>query len=145
MDMMMKARERFVSEFEQMYSKVSSEEKIAKECIEIMKDLLKCVYYIDAIEGMASGFEGEDEGYSRGYSNRNYMSRGYDGGYSSRSYDGGYSGRRRDSMGRFSRTGGRAYDDPKRNAMNRLHEMMNSEPNEEVRMAIQSVMRELED
>ena len=143
MDMMMKARDRFMSEFEQMYSKVSSEEKITKECVETMKDLLKCVYYIDAIEGMASGFDSDADGYSRGYTNnRGYMPR-----YSSdsRSYDDRYSGRRRDSMGRFSRTGGRSYDDEKRNAMNRLHDLMNSEPNEEVRMAIQNVIRELDE
>lgn len=142
MDNMMKARERFVSEFEQLYSKVAPEDKIQKDCIEIMKDLLKCIYYIDAIEGMASGFDDEDDGYSRNYP----ASRGYsNGGYYGRSYDGGYSGRRRNSMGRFSRNSARSYEDEKRNAMNRLHEMMNNEPNEEVRMAIQSVMRELGD
>lgn len=132
MNMMTKARDRFMSEFEQMYSKVSSEEKITKECVETMKDLLKCVYYIDAIEGMASGFEGEDNGYSRGFRSS------YDGRYPNRPYyDDGYSGRRRSR--------GRSYDDEKRSAMNRLHEIMNNEPNEEVRMAIQSVMRELGD
>ena len=142
MDNMMNARERFVSEFDQMYSKVAPEDKIPKECVEIMKDLLKCIYYIDAIDGMAPGFDGEDDGYSRNYrSNRGYSNSGYSG----RSYDGGYSGRRRDSMGRFSRNSGRSYDDEKRNAMNRLYEMMNNEPYEEVRMAIQSVMRELGD
>lgn len=141
-NMMMKARERFVSEFNQMYSKAAPEDKITKECVEVLKDLLKCIYYIDAIEGMASGLDGEDEGYSRGYSNnRGYSNRGY----SNRYYDGGYSGRRRDSMGRFSRTGSRSFDDERRNSMSRLHEMMNNEPNEEVRMAIQSVIRELED
>lgn len=136
-DLMMKARDKFESEFEQMYTKIASEDKIPKDCVEIMKDLLKCIYYIDAIEGMASGFEDADDGYSRSY--MPLYRRSYD----MMPSNVGYSNRKRDSMGRFSRAG-RSYDSGRRDAMNRLHEMMNSEPNEEVRMAIQSVIRELD-
>ena len=135
-DLMMKARDKFESEFEQMYTKIASEDKISKDCVEVMKDLLKCIYYIDAIEGMASGFEDADDGYSRSYMP-------YRRSYDMMPSNAGYSNRRRDSMGRFSRMS-RSYDGGKRDAMNRLHEMMNNEPNEDVRMAIQSVIRELD-
>ncbi len=139
---MKKARERFYSEFTQMFSKAASKEDWSKDCVEIMKDLLKSIYYIDVLDAMHNPEE-YDENYSRN---------GYDRGYNS--YDQGRSNARgRDSMGRFtSRDGGYgmsgrhfygSYNDDRMATMERLQGLMNNEPNNEVRMALQNAMNEL--
>lgn len=133
-DLMNKARERFYSEFSQMYSKAATEEKWSKDCVETMKNLLKCVYYIDVLDAMHNP-EGYDESYTRGpYGIARSGAQHMDsmGRYTSR--DGGYgmSGRRYYS-----------YDDERHATMDRLQNLMNNEPNAEVRMALQNVMNEM--
>jgi len=132
-DLMKKASERFYSEFTQMYSEAASKDKWTKDCVETMKDLLKCIYYCEVIEAMQNPEE---------YTNER----------------GGYSTQKRNSMGQFSRTGGYSngnmypmstrryysYDDGgHQSAMNRLQTIMNNEPNEEVRMLLQDAMNEI--
>lgn len=139
--MLSKACERFSSEFEQMFNKASAKQDWPKECVETMKDLLKCIYYCEVLEAMHNPEE---------YSGNSY---GYDGGTSS--------AQRRNSMGQFSRNGSYAmgrggnsgypmsgrryysYDDERHSAMDRLRNMVNNESNEEVRMALQNAMNEL--
>lgn len=129
--MLSKACERFSSEFEQTFNKASAKQDWPKECVETMKDLLKCVYYCEVLEAMHNPEE---------YSGNSY---GYDGGMSS--------AQRRNSMGQFSRNSGYpmsgrryySYDDEKHRAMDRLRNMVNNESNEEVRMALQNAMNEL--
>lgn len=136
-ELMKKARDRFYSEFTQMYSEAAPKDKWPKECVETMKDLLKCIYYCDVLEAMHQEQQyGEDRGSS--YTGGN--------GYSS--------AQRRNAMGQFSRNGsynsyptsGRryySYDDERHSVMDRLQRMMDGESNEEVRMALQNAMAEL--
>ena len=135
-DLMSKARDRFYSEFNQMYSKAATEEKWSKDCVETMKNLLKCIYYVDVIDAMHNPEEYDSDAYSR------------------HSYAMGRSGaQHRDSMGRYaSRDGGygvsgrryyNSYDEDRHAAMDRLQALMNTESNNEVRMALQNVMNEM--
>ena len=50
-EFMMKARERYLDEF----NRVSSQDKWDVSCVELMKNLLKCVYYVDVICAMDEG------------------------------------------------------------------------------------------
>ena len=129
-DIMKKARERFYSEFTQMYSKSASEEKWSKDCVEIMKNLLKCVYYIDVLDAMHNPDE-----YDSGYSNNSYArGRNSMGRYTSHDWGtGGMSGRRYYN----------SYNDDRMATMERLQNLMNNESNGEVRMALQNAMNEL--
>lgn len=135
-DIMKKARERFYSEFTQIYSKSASEEKWSKECVEIMKNLLKSIYYIDVIDAMQNPEE-YDNGYSRNsYEQGRSNARGRNamGQYTSRDWgNGGMSGRRYYG----------SYNDERVAAMDRLQGLMNTESNSEVIMALQNAMNEL--
>lgn len=151
-DSMKKARERFMDEFRQ----ASSAEKWSKECVELMKNLLKCVYYIDVTDAMENGGEypgseymdGSGASYARGGQRRNAM-----GQYSrTGSYD-RYDNRMNNGSGMYpmsgryyrddGMSGRRYYDDEMGNAIHMLERMKNTETNPDKRMAIQEIMDEL--
>jgi len=143
-DSMKKARERFMDEFRQ----ASSAEKWSKECVELMKNLLKSVYYIDVIDAMENGgqypgseyMDGSGASYARGGQRRNAM-----GQYSrTGSYD-QYDNRMNNGSGTYPYTmSGRYYrDDEMGNVVHMLERMKNSEMNPEKRMAIQEVLEDL--
>lgn len=141
---MKKARERLMDEFRQ----ASSAKDWTKECVELMKNLLKSVYYIDVICAMdeGSGYPGEEyigsgTSYARGGQRRNAM--------------GQYTSGRRyyDDMNRGSGTyptmypymsGRRYYDDDMGNVVHKLEHMMETEMNPEKRMAIQEVLSSIQ-
>lgn len=130
-DQMKHARERLENEFRQ----ISSNDTWTKDSIEMMKNTLKSMYYIDVICAMKESGKDDYSGYS--YATRpshRYYDYDYDRNYD-RSYDRGYS---RGGSGR------RYYDDEKDHAKMKLHQMMDNEQNEEVRMAIRSAIAELE-
>ena len=144
-DLMKKACERFYSEFTQMYSEAASKDKWTKDCVETMKDLLKCIYYCEVIEAMHNPEEYEREAgfstqkrnsmgqFSRTGGNMSYRGGNGNGG------NGGYSGMYPMSTRRFY-----SYDDGGHQAaMSRLQSIMNNEPNEEVRMLLQDAMNEI--
>lgn len=135
-EMLNKACERFYSEFTQMYSEAAPKDKWPKECVETMKDLLKCIYYCKVINAMEGGEYPSENG--------NSFAGGYSGGYSEYSgYNPGNSmAQNRNVRGQFSRnsmaSGGRrsynsSYDDGRRNAIA-----------EEARMALQNALAELD-
>lgn len=147
-DSMKKTRERLMDEFRQ----ASSAQTWTKECIEMMKNLLKNVYYIDVICAMEDGNEYPGSEYmpetgasfARGGQRRNsmgqysrngsYDNRGYSYGHYPMNYgmyrDGGMSGRR-------------YYDDEMGSAVHELEQMMNNEANPEKRMALQKILDDL--
>ena len=147
-EFMKKARERLMDEFRQ----ASSADKWTKECVEMMKNLLKSVYYIDVICAMENGNEYPGSEYmpTNSFANRNRNSMGQftSGGYDNRgsgtypmypnmnaynSYrDGNMSGRRyyaSEDMG---------------DAVHKLEHMMNNEMNPEKRMAMQEVLNSIQ-
>lgn len=87
-EQMRKTRERLEKEFKE----ISSCDKWTTDILTKMKDILKSIYYIDAIEAMGNGGEypGSEELMSY---------RSYDNGTN------GMSGQRRNAMGQFSRNG----------------------------------------
>lgn len=139
---MKKARERLMDEFRQ----ASSAEKWSKECIELMKNLLKSVYYIDVICAMEDGedYPGSDympdRSYARSAQRRNamgqYSRNGSYGAYPSNSYNGSY---RRDGM-----SSRKYYDNEMGNAIHKLEHMMETEMNPEKRMAIQEILNDIQ-
>ena len=146
---MKKTRERLENEFCQ----ISSNEKWTKESLEMMKDVLKSMYYIDVICAMKDGEEYPGSSYmppanSYAMSSQRRTSMGqysrngsYDnGGRMSGNYPmyGGYSYGYRNGM-----SGRRSYDDERDHAVHQLHQMMENEQNDEVRMAIQAAINEL--
>jgi hypothetical protein len=124
---MKKTRERLEEEFNQ----ISSMEKWTKESLETMKNILKSIYYIDVICAMQDGNGEEYSGMSYARGGRRGNSAG------SYSYNGPY-------YSRPSMSGKRYYDDERNHAIDKLHRMMESAGNEEVRMAIQNALGELE-
>lgn len=124
-DMMREAHDRFNSEFMQMFSKLSSQENWPKECVETMKDLLKCVYYIEVLDAMHNS---EHE-----YDQRSYT------GYRPNS-DWNASGRR---YGGENMSGRRYYDDGKESAIQDLTRKMEMERNPDIRAAYQKALEEL--
>ena len=129
---MKRTRERLEEEF----NRISSNETWTKDSIELMKNTLKSMYYIDVICAMKRG---EDYPGSE-YMGQSYaMSRPIHGGYSGNGYGNSYNNSYRHGM-----SGRRYYDDEKENAMRRLRQMLDNENNEEVRGAIMSAINELE-
>lgn len=131
-EMLKKASERFYQEFNQMYSKAATEEKWTKECVENMKNLLKCIYYADVIVAMHGGEEDN-------YDQRNWS------GARSRNAQGQFSRNGSYSYGGYPMSSGRrySYDDERMNAIDRIRGMMDNESNGEVRMALERAMHEL--
>ena len=146
---MKKTRERLMDEFRQ----ASSAEKWTKDCVEMMKNLLKAIYYIDVISAMDEGNEypgseympGPGNSYTRGRQNRNAMGQfsrtGMNNGsghypmYYMNSYNNGY---------RNGMSGRRYYDDEMGNIVHKLEHMMDNEMNPEKRMALQEILGELQ-
>lgn len=138
---MKKTRERLMDEFRQ----ASSAQTWTKECVEMMKNLLKSVYYIDVITAMEDGgdYPGSDYmpdavSYARGGQHRNAMGQYSRNGYDNRgsgtypmmypyTYRGGMSGRR-------------YYDDEMGNAVHKLQHMMDNEMNPDKRMMMQEIL-----
>lgn len=113
--------------------KFRSREEIdtAYKLVDIIKDIY-CIWKYEEEGG--SSEEGSYESYE-GRSNRS--NRGSYGG----SYDGSYArgrGARRDSMGRYSRDGG------KEEYMNQLRSMAEAAPDEKTRSAVSRMVREME-
>ena len=124
---MKKTRERLEEEFKH----ISSNETWTKDSLETMKNILKSMYYIDVICAMKDGEE---------YPGSEYMGKSYS--MSRRGRDNYYDGWSYDNRGGMS--GRRYYDDERQNATQKLYQMMNNEQNNEVRMAIQKAIHELE-
>lgn len=120
---MKRTRDRLEEEFKH----ISSNETWTKDSLETMKNILKSMYYIDVICAMKDGesYPGSE------YMGMSYATRHGGNGYSYRPNMNGMSGRR-------------YYDDERENAKQRLYAMMENEPNNDVRMAIQNAIRELE-
>lgn len=138
-DMNMKHLEEFEKDFEKIASKgVWDDKDLCK-----MKDLQKIMYYMEVRDAMKNGqdYPGSeympDEGrsYARG---RDSMGRFTSGNrYMGRSYDMYY-----DDMGSSGR---RYYDDEKKNALHKLHHMMDMEENPEKKNALKIAINELEE
>lgn len=135
---MKKTRERLMDEFRQ----ASSAQTWTKECIEMMKNLLKSVYYIDVICAMEDGndYPGSDympetgASFARGGQHRNTMGQySRNGSYDNRSY----------YPMSYGMSGRRYYDDEMGSAVHELERMMNSEGNPEKRMALQRILDDL--
>lgn len=122
--------QKLLEKFEADFDKISSCEGWTKEQVEMMKDLQKLMYYIEVRNAMKEGSES------------NWDSRGYGTGHTGRS-GWNYSNRYMPSHD-TSGYGRRYYDSEKDNAISRLHYMMENESNPELRMALQSAIRELE-
>lgn len=135
---MKKTRERLEDEFKQ----VSSVEKWTKDSLENMKNILKAMYYIDVICAMKEGEEypGSEymgSSYARG---GNRMNGGYRrGGSGTYPMNDGYGYR----IGGYGMSGRPYYDDEKDHAVHKLRGIMDTTNNDEVRMAVQSVLNEL--
>lgn len=138
-DMNMKHLEEFEKDFEKIASKgVWDDKDLCK-----MKDLQKIMYYMEVRDAMKEG---------QAYPGSEYMPE------DSRSY-----ARGRDSMGRFTSgnrymgrnydmyyddmgsSGRRYYDDEKKNALHKLHHMMDMEENPEKKNALKIAINELEE
>ena len=154
---MKKARERLMDEFRQ----ASSAEKWTPECITLMKNLLKNVYYIDVICAKEDGEEYPgseympEASYARGqrrnamgqYSrNGSYDGRPISGNYPSlgmypmNSYNNSYN----DSYRRGGMSGRRYYDNEMGNIVHKMEHMMETETNPEKRMAIQEILGDIQ-
>lgn len=110
---------RQIEMFEADYDKIASKEVWDPSDITKMKDLQKLMYYLEVRCAMKDGND---------YPGSEHMSRGYDG----RSY------------GRMP-YGRNYYDSERRDAIDRLHRMMDEENNQEVKMALHEVIRGMED
>ena len=156
---MKKARERFEDEFKQ----ASSSEKWDVDNVDLMKNLLKSMYYIDVICAMKDGndYPGSEYmpamSYARGGQRRNamgqysrngsYDGRGYGDGYS---YDMGNDGRGSGYYPMYpmnsydnyrgGMSGRRYYDDERGNAVHKIEHMMETEMNPEKRKAMQDIL-----
>lgn len=140
---MKKTRERLMDEFRQ----ASSAEKWTKDCVEMMKNLLKAIYYIDVISAMDEGNEypgseympGSGNSYARGRQNRNSMGQYTRSGTYPMNYMNSYNNGYRNNM-----SGRRYYDDEMGNIVHKLEHMMDNEMNPEKRMALQDIIGELQ-
>ena len=133
-DKMRKLVDRFDADFHEYAGKATWE---AKD-ITMMKDLQKLMYYIEVRCAMKEADDRRD--YSYADNDRSYgmgYNRGGYGGPGRKYYNGpsNYS----------NATGRRYYDDERENAIRRLHQIMDSESNQELRMAMQNVINELEE
>ena len=140
-----------IDKFEADYDKIASKEVWDPSDITKMKDLQKLMYYLEVRCAMKDG---------GGYPGSEYMNRGS---YTGRPYTGGNRGSGHYPMdggpwyydngnnmsGRRYYDGGmsgrRYYDDERGNAIEHLRQMMNTEGNQDRRMALQSAMRMLEE
>ena len=140
---MKKTRERLMDEFRQ----ASSAEKWTKDCVEMMKNLLKAIYYIDVISAMDEGNEypgseympDSGNSYARGRQNRNSMGQYTRSGNYPMNYMNSYNNGYRNNM-----SGRRYYDNEMGNIVHKLEHMMNNEMNPEKRMALQDIIGELQ-
>lgn len=131
-----------IEEFEKDYEKIASKGVWDDKELERMKNLQKIMYYIELRCAMKEGQEypGSEYmpepvmSYARG---RDGMGRFTSGNrYMGRSYDMYY-----DDMGMSGR---RYYDDEKKNALHKLHHMMDMEENPEKKNALKIAINELE-
>lgn len=134
---------KYLDEFEKDFDKIASKGVWDDKDLCKMKDLQKIMYYMELRSAMK---EGQD------YPGSEYMPEG------TRSY-----ARGRDSMGRFTSgtyyppymdnryyddmgsSGRRYYDDEKKNALHKLHHMMDMEENPEKKNALKIAINELEE
>ena len=131
---MRKLVDRFDADFHEYAGKATWEPKD----ITMMKDLQKLMYYIEVRCGMKEADDRRDYEYND--DDRSYdmsYARGGRGGSGRRYYNGPSS---------YSNTSGRRYyDDERESAIRRLRKLMDSESNQEIRMAMQNVINELEE
>lgn len=148
-DMNMKHLDEFEKDFEKIASKgVWDDKDLCK-----MKDLQKIMYYMEVRDAMKEGqsypvseYMPEDSrSFARGrdsmgrYTSGNgYMGRGGSGTYYPPYMDNRYY----DDMGSSGR---RYYDDEKKNALHKLHHMMDMEENPEKKNALKIAINELEE
>lgn len=128
----------FIEKYEADFNKIASKDVWSKDDIAMMKDLQKLMYYMEVRCAMKDGEE---------YPGSEYMpemSRG--------------SGRGRDSMGRYTSgnmyyppnyymndaSGRRYYDDAKKDAIHKLHHMMENTDDEGRKSALKLAIQELE-
>lgn len=128
-DMMKRQIEKFEADYDQIAAKGSW----SKDEIEMMKDLQKLMYYLEVRCAMKEGGEYPGSEYmdKRSYDMAHSYARGHNGTYPMYYDNMGMSGRR-------------YYDSEKENAVHELHRMMDSKTDPEVKMAIQSAIRNLE-
>ena len=112
---------------ENEYQQYASSEKWTKDCVEMMKDLQKLMYYIEVRDAMKYGsndYDDNERSYRRGPNMHSYNS------YGNYGYHGSTSGRR-------------YYDSDAEQTKRRLQSIYDSESNPEVRDALMRVMHEL--
>ena len=133
--------------FEADYEKIYAKGTWTKDDIEMMKDLKKLIYYNKVICAMDEGgsYPGsehmpEGNGYGRGrdsmgrYTSGDMgMNHGGSGMYSYPMYDNGYEA-----------SGRRYYDSEKKNAIHKLHQMMENTDDPERKNALKIAINELE-
>lgn len=150
---MKKTRERLEDEFRQ----ASSSEKWDVDNVDLMKNLLKSMYYIDVICAMKDGndYPGSEYmpamSYARGGQRRNAMGQySRNGSYDGRSYDMGYDNRGSGYYPMYpmnsydnyrgEMSGRRYYDDEMGSAVHKIEHMMETEMNPEKRKAMQDIL-----
>ena len=120
---------RQIEKFDADYQKIASKDVWEPCDITLMKDLQKLMYYLEVREAMKEGGDYPGSGYIDNDDDMNY-----------RSY-----ARGRDRMGRYtSGRSMRSYDSEKEDAIHKLHKVMDSENNQEFKMAIQEAIHMLE-
>lgn len=142
-----------IEEFEKDFEKIASKGAWDEKDISKMKDLQKLMYYMEVRCAMKEGDEypgseympEDGRSYARGrdmmgrYTSGNrYMGRGGSGTYYPPYMDNRYY----DDMGSSGR---RYYDDEKKNALHKLHHMMDMEENPEKKNALKIAINELEE
>lgn len=128
---------KLLDRYEEDFMKYASQTTWEPKDITMMKDLQKLMYYIEVRCAMKDGEDRYE--YGNGYGDDRRSSMGY-GGYG---YGGYGAGRNQYSRGSGS-SGRRYYDSEKDNAIQRLHQIMENETNQDIRMAIRNVIHELE-
>ena len=147
---------RLIEKYEADFDKIASKEVWEPKDICTMKDLQKLMYYIEVREAMKNGEEypGSEymdqgsfrDGYNMGhsYANRGQMRNPSNGQYMSRNMSGTYpmnDGPWYYDNGMSSR---RYYDDGSDHALQKLHQMMETENDPRTKAAMQEVIRKLE-
>lgn len=138
---------KLLDRYEEDFMKYASQTTWEPKDITMMKDLQKLMYYIEVRCAMKDGDDryeygnGYGNGYGSGYgygddrrSSMNYGGNGY----------GGYGAGRNQYARGSGASGRRYYDNEKDNAIQRLHQIMENETNQDIRMAIRNVIHELE-
>jgi len=144
-----------VEEFEKDYEKIASKGTWDDKDLERMKNLQKIMYYIELRCAMKEGQEYPGSEYmpdsnmsyamnyaTHGNQMRNPMNGRYMGRGSGTYYPPYMDNRYYDDMGSSGR---RYYDDEKKNALHKLHHMMDMEENPEKKSALKVAINELEE